>query len=69
MRVVAAPADLRRRARPRSESGSSFPRLRHLLRAPVDAARHIEVQVLADHHGTVLPFVERECSICAATRR
>src|SRR5204863_5492920 len=25
--------------------------------------RHIEIQLLGDQHGTIVPFVERECSI------
>ena len=41
------------------EVGDSSVYLERRLTRP----RHVEVQLLGDHHGTVLPFVERECSI------
>jgi acetyl-CoA carboxylase, biotin carboxylase subunit len=64
MRVVTDPADLPsaiRTARSEAESafGDSAVYLERRLRRP----RHVEVQLLGDHHGTVIPFVERECSI------
>ena len=64
MRTVAHPAELPGALRAaRSEAGSAFGDSAVYLERRITAPRHIEVQLLADHHGTVIPFVERECSI------
>jgi acetyl/propionyl-CoA carboxylase alpha subunit len=34
-----------------------------LLEKYIDGARHIEVQILGDHHGNLIHLFERECSI------
>ncbi len=64
MRTVTGRADLLSAVRAaRSEAGTAFGDPAVFLERRLTHARHIEVQLLADHHGTVLPFVERECSI------
>ena len=64
MRTVTEPASLSAAIRAaRSEAGSAFGDAAIYLERRLVRPRHIEVQILADHHGTVLPFVERECSI------
>ena len=64
MRVVARAEDLAGAVRAaRSEAGSSFGDSAIYFERQLIRPRHIEVQILADQHGTVLPFVERECSI------
>ena len=64
MRMVATPDDLPGALRAaRSEAGSAFGDSAVYLERRIMQPRHIEVQLLADQHGTVLPFVERECSL------
>jgi len=64
MRTVATPAELLPAIRTaRSEAGSAFGDSAVYLERRILKPRHIEVQLLGDHHGTVIPFVERECSI------
>ncbi len=64
MRTVTAPADLAGAVRAaRSEAGSAFGDAAVYFERRLTRPRHIEVQLLGDQHGTVVPFVERECSI------
>jgi acetyl-CoA carboxylase biotin carboxylase subunit len=64
MRIVSAAADLPPAIEAaRSEALSSFGDAAIYLERRIMRPRHVEVQLLGDHHGTVIPFVERECSI------
>ena len=47
----------------RSEAGSAFGDTAVYFERRLTRPRHVEIQLLGDHHGTVVPFVERECSI------
>jgi acetyl-CoA carboxylase, biotin carboxylase subunit len=47
----------------RSEAQSSFGNPAVYLERRLARPRHIEVQLLGDVHGGIVPFVERECSI------
>ena len=47
----------------RSEARSSFGDASVYLERRLVRPRHIEIQLLGDEHGTIVPFVERECSI------
>src|SRR3989441_2620266 len=64
MRPVTDPADLAGAIRgARSEAAAAFGDAAVYLERQLIRPRHIEVQLLGDEHGTVVPFVERECSI------
>jgi acetyl-CoA carboxylase biotin carboxylase subunit len=64
MRIARDPDDLREAFdRASSEALASFGDGRVFVERFIERPRHIEVQVLADAHGTVLHLGERECSI------
>jgi acetyl-CoA carboxylase biotin carboxylase subunit len=64
MRTVTGPADLASAVRlARSEAKSAFGDAALYLERKIVGPRHIEIQLLGDEHGTIIPFVERECSI------
>ncbi len=64
MRLVTDPADLAAAVESaQREARSAFGDDRLLLERFVTTPRHIEIQVLADAHGTVLHLGERECSL------
>jgi len=64
MRRVASAGDLVSAAtRARSEARSAFGDDRVYLERALVRPRHVEIQVMADHHGNVVHLFERECSI------
>jgi acetyl-CoA carboxylase, biotin carboxylase subunit len=64
MRMVTSPSDLASALRAaRSEALSAFGDGAVYLERRLERPRHIEVQLLGDAYGTVVAFVERECSI------
>jgi acetyl-CoA carboxylase biotin carboxylase subunit len=64
MRTVSTPDELLPAlARARSEALSAFGDGRCYLERRLIEPRHVEIQLLGDAHGTVVSFVERECSI------
>jgi acetyl-CoA carboxylase, biotin carboxylase subunit len=64
MRTVDDPLSLAAAVRTaRSEARSAFGDSAIYFERRLVRPRHIEIQLLGDQHGTVVPFVERECSI------
>lgn len=64
MRGVDDPSELEEAvAGARREAGAAFADATVYLEKRLIRPRHVEIQVIADQHGTVLHLLERECSI------
>ena len=64
MRVVASPRELENSLdAARREAKSAFGDDAVYIEKFIERPRHVEIQILADSHGTVLSLGERECSV------
>ncbi len=64
MRIVHQEADLEESLqRASSEANSAFGNADVFIEKYITSPRHIEFQILADHHGNTIHLFERECSI------
>jgi acetyl-CoA carboxylase, biotin carboxylase subunit len=64
LRLVTSASDLASAAaRARSEARSAFGDDRVYIEKALSRPRHVEIQVVADHHGNAVHLFERECSI------
>lgn len=64
MRIVGAEADFEAKvAEARQEAAAAFGNDAVFLERFVRRSKHIEVQILGDHHGNILHLYERDCSV------
>jgi acetyl/propionyl-CoA carboxylase alpha subunit len=64
MRLVRSDAELRERFEgARAEAGQAFGDATLFLERVITPARHVEVQIIADHYGTIWPLGVRDCTI------
>ncbi|MFP4064552.1 MAG: acetyl/propionyl/methylcrotonyl-CoA carboxylase subunit alpha [Bacteroidales bacterium] len=64
MRIVESASSLKETLEmTRREAGNYFGNPEIYIEKYLDKPRHIEVQLLADHHGNIISLFERECSI------
>ncbi|MBI4827272.1 MAG: acetyl-CoA carboxylase biotin carboxylase subunit, partial [Nitrospinae bacterium] len=64
MRVIRSPEDMAKMFEVvRSEAGAAFGDPSVYIEKYIENPKHVEVQIMADAHGTVLSLGERDCSI------
>jgi pyruvate carboxylase len=64
MRVVRHPDELQERlAEAQREAGAAFGKGDVFIERYIERAKHIEVQILGDHHGNLVHLWERDCSV------
>ena len=64
MRVVRNPDELEEKlAEAQREAGAAFGRGDVFIERYIERAKHIEVQILGDHHGHLVHLWERDCSV------